>query len=99
VDVFAFGLILYEMLVGQSVFPKDKALARICELHHQRYRPNIPNSVSRLVANVIQRCWAHDPNDRPDFEEIFSTLEGSWFPFFKDVSGEVIEKFMSMMNG
>jgi serine/threonine protein kinase len=98
VDVFAFGLILYEMLVGQSVFRKSETPARICKLHDQRYRPSIPSSVSRVVANVIQKCWAHEPDDRPDFEEIFATLEGAWFPFFRDVSSEIIEEFIAKMN-
>jgi hypothetical protein len=99
VDVFAFGLILYEMLVGESVFPKGESPTRICELHNRQYRPMIPHSVSGPIADVIRKCWLHDANDRPDFEEIFATLEGFGFPFFNDVSNEAVQEFISMMNG
>jgi serine/threonine protein kinase len=99
VDIFAFGLILYEILVGRSVFPKDATLVRICELHESGYRPIIPTSVCGAVANVIERCWARDPNDRPCFEEIFAMLEESGFPFFEDISSEVVAGFMSSVSG
>jgi serine/threonine protein kinase len=99
VDVFAFGLILYEMLFGKSVFPKNAAIARICGLHQEGFRPKIPESVSGLVASVIEKCWSVNPDDRPSFGEIHKKLRKNWFPFFKDVIGSrMVEDFISTVS-
>jgi serine/threonine protein kinase len=98
VDVFSFGLILYEMLVGNSVFPKNAVLARIYGLHMGGFRPEIPSTVSPAVASVIEKCWSMNPDDRPSFGEILKNLRKDRFPFFKDVGSDVIAKFISTVN-
>jgi serine/threonine protein kinase len=94
VDVFAFGMILFELLVGESVFPKNTSVFGITKLHGQGFRPEIPSFVSPPIANLIKSCWAVDPEKRPSFEEIFERLEQSWFPFFEDVPAKVIRDYV-----
>jgi serine/threonine protein kinase len=98
VDVFAFGLILYEILVGESVFPKNMAIAPIVRLHVRGFRPRIPESVSPIVASVIEKCWSVNPRNRPSFEEIFNELREAQFPFFRDVDSGVIDEFISAVD-
>jgi serine/threonine protein kinase len=90
VDVFVFGLILFELLCGESVFPKDADIARIYALHAREERPNIPEGVSPTISGLIQRCWSPEGRNRPTFEEIYSELEGIEFVFFDDVDTEVV---------
>jgi serine/threonine protein kinase len=95
VDVFSFGLILYELLVGENVFPKSMTLPEIRAFHKAGKRPVIPDSVSKPVAELIEKCWSSEPELRPSFEEIYERLEQSSFPFFEDVPPEVILNYVS----
>lgn len=38
-------------------------------------RAEIPEEVGSDVRNLIERCWSGDSDDRPNFGDIFITLE------------------------
>jgi serine/threonine protein kinase len=98
-DVFSFGLILYEFLVGESVFPKDIDEDRLSDLHAVEWRPEIPNWISPAISQLIELCWAVDPDSRPTFGEIYDALEYFKFVFFDDVLPKVvIEYAMEIKN-
>jgi serine/threonine protein kinase len=99
VDVFAFGLILYEILVGDSVFPRDGALLRTVEMHIKDFRPVIPEWIHPIVRTVIGSCWSRDPEKRPTFEDIYGLLEGIDFGFYSDVNTEVIRRRLGDGDG
>jgi hypothetical protein len=63
VDVFAFALILFEVLVGRQGDPSGP----------------VPADVEPAVAALIRRCWAQQPIDRPSFAEVFEELRGQKF--------------------
>jgi hypothetical protein len=98
VDVFAFGLIVYEILVGESVFPKTGSALHIAGMHVRDVRPELPKGIHRSIRNMIQRCWSKNPDDRPTFDEIFDTLEEDWFPFFKDIDCAACEQFIAAVR-
>jgi serine/threonine-protein kinase len=95
IDVFAFGLILYELLVGESVFPKDASIAEIFRIHEENRRPEIPDCVSESIASLIRDCWSPKPESRPSFEDIYARLEDANFIFFNDVSPEMVHCCLS----
>jgi serine/threonine protein kinase len=86
VDVYSFGLILWELLSGKRAFQEhlkhnDLGIftSAICE---KQERPLIPpnekNNVegwnNPFVTNIIKRCWADKAKDRPEFQEIYDEL-------------------------
>jgi serine/threonine protein kinase len=95
VDIFAFGLIMYEVLFGQSVFPKDGTMLQIAKLHVKETRPTIPTSIHRSIRRLIEKCWSVNPDERPTFDEILTELDEEWFPFFPDSNPERVRKFIS----
>jgi serine/threonine protein kinase len=97
-DVFAFGLIVYELLTGTSVFPKGATQAQILDLQRAGTRPEIPKTIGRPVAKLIERCWSKNPADRPNFDETYRILEDIWFPLFPDVSADAIEAYIKEMK-
>ena len=39
-----------------------------------RLRPGWPRGSPNCLLNLAERCWAHQPSDRPTFLEIIETL-------------------------
>jgi serine/threonine-protein kinase len=66
-DIYALGLILFEMFTGKRVF-EAKTFNELLSLHQSRTLTN-PSSVVRdldpAVERVILRCLEHDPAQRP----------------------------------
>jgi serine/threonine protein kinase len=78
-DVFSFGLIVYELVVGSPVFPlSDGAFAAIRRLR-QRDLPLIPANCGSLMQDLIPRCWSANPDDRPTFSEILALFQHHQF--------------------
>jgi eukaryotic-like serine/threonine-protein kinase len=65
-DIFSFGLVLYEILSGQSAFRGDSWISTLAAILHtepqslREIKPAIPVSVEQLVA----RCLRKDPAQR-----------------------------------
>jgi serine/threonine protein kinase len=93
-DVFSFGLVLYEILVGESAFPKGNAM-RIVKLHSEGWRPAIPAWIHPIVRTLIEQCWSKKPHERPSFDEIYAVLSSHSFPFYADVPNDVVKKYIA----
>ena len=63
VDVYATGLLLYEMLAGRLPFTGDTDMATALARLTVPPAP-LPASVPRGLAAIVDRCLADDPSDR-----------------------------------
>jgi serine/threonine-protein kinase len=65
-DVFAFGVVMYEMITGRSAFPARGSLEaavlnlKECPPPISRFQPEVPQEVELLVT----RCLARNPSER-----------------------------------
>ena len=75
VDVYAFGMIMYAVLVGNEPFPKARTQFEIAQSVTNEIRPLIPSSVPENYAEIITKCWDDDPSKRPRFSDIVTSLE------------------------
>jgi tetratricopeptide (TPR) repeat protein/TolB-like protein len=78
-DLYAFGLILYEMVVGDVPFTGESTLKVMYQRIQEKpkspkvLRPDLPNWLVR----IIMRCLERDPNDRyQNAYEILADLQG-----------------------
>lgn len=77
-DVYAMGLILYELITGMNpVVPQDMAVPAMCARHLQCEPPPLPTGpeVSGSLSHLVQRAIAKDPAARCTMRELADGLE------------------------
>ena len=62
-DIFAFGLVLYEMLTGKRAFDGASAASVIAAIL-ERPAPSVAAVAPSSLDRLLQRCLAKDPNER-----------------------------------
>jgi TPR repeat protein len=95
IDVFAFGLILYELVVGRPVFRRDLRWEQIMKMVLNDVRPDLPPEMSEDVKTLIRRCWAGNPSDRPPFDHILGALLRIRFKVLPDVDSDSVKAFLA----
>jgi len=73
--LLSFGIILWELLTRQKPFPHHTKYEVFRESVCRGERPPIPPETDPILADLINRCWASDPNLRPSFSEIVERLD------------------------
>jgi serine/threonine protein kinase len=77
-DVYAAGLVLFQLLTGRHVFEVDGA-SRIMASHVTTQAPDVRtlrDDVSEDLAALIAECLAKDPASRPNAAEMTIRLRG-----------------------
>jgi serine/threonine protein kinase len=98
-DVFSFGVILFEVVTGTPAFnPQFKGLQLARKIADQKYRPEIPPSVQAFVGDLIPKCWNADPEKRPTFPEIFTTLRNNRFQILPRVDEAKVQTFCALLT-
>lgn len=73
-DVYSFAILTYELVTLLEPFPK-LTMFKLVRMISEGRRPEVPSYVPDLYKDLICRCWAQDPRDRPSFEEIKEILQ------------------------
>src|SRR6185369_4740043 len=65
-DIFAFGLVFYEMLTGKRAFDGDNAASVISAIMTSEPPPlpQAPPAASPALERILKQCIAKDPDDR-----------------------------------
>ena len=81
-DIYSFGLVLWEILVGSVPYSDIKWQDKIREYVVGGGRPCVPVCVAQghfeRYVDLMQRAWSHDPSERPTAVELLSELEMMW---------------------
>lgn len=74
VDVFSFGIVLWEILTGEEPYANMHYGAIIGGIVNNTLRPTIPGYCDGDWRELMECCWAPNPVVRPSFTEIASRL-------------------------
>lgn len=74
VDVFSFGIVLWEILTGEEPYANMHYGAIIGGIVSNTLRPHVPNYCDPDWRLLMEQCWAPDPAVRPSFTEIARRL-------------------------
>lgn len=80
-DVYAFGIILWELLSGKEPYTGEKFTGQVDLLLRVRngLRPEIESisHVSEELKKLIIDCWSDDPLERPTMMQVLDRLRGN----------------------
>eukprot|EP00007_Cunea_sp_BSH-02190019_P009634 CAMPEP_0174240108 /NCGR_PEP_ID=MMETSP0417-20130205/17438_1 /TAXON_ID=242541 /ORGANISM="Mayorella sp, Strain BSH-02190019" /LENGTH=899 /DNA_ID=CAMNT_0015319141 /DNA_START=95 /DNA_END=2790 /DNA_ORIENTATION=- len=68
-DVYSYAIILWELAARQIPWSHDLTQDMI-NLVSRGHRPQIPKDTPEDFADLMKKCWAPKPEDRPDFAAI-----------------------------
>ncbi|KAK7313896.1 hypothetical protein VNO77_39101 [Canavalia gladiata] len=74
VDVFSFGIVLWEILTGEEPYANMHYGAIIGGIVNNTLRPTIPSHCDPEWRTLMEQCWAPNPAARPSFTEIACRL-------------------------
>jgi serine/threonine protein kinase len=75
-DVYSFGMTCYEVITGLRPFDEYLRNDELQRALAKEERPELPPGMScpKSLEELMSRCWAQKPSDRPDFKEVEKAL-------------------------
>ena len=71
-DVYAFGIVLWEIFTRQDVYEGYSAAQIISKVAHEGLRPRVPPG--NICGKLMSECWHQKPSERPGFHRILKKL-------------------------
>ncbi|KAL2931931.1 Serine/threonine-protein kinase HT1 [Bienertia sinuspersici] len=75
VDVYSFGLILWEMVSGKIPYEDMTPIQAAYAVVNKNLRPAFPKDCPPAMRALIEQCWSFQPDKRPEFWQVVKVLE------------------------
>ncbi|EMD33665.1 hypothetical protein CERSUDRAFT_159906 [Gelatoporia subvermispora B] len=91
-DIYSLAMVVWEMFTGLEPYYNIRSEGEIyTQVYHYRSRPQRPEQAAGLGLSdelwaLVERCWQHDPQDRPTVEYIEGVMQG----IRADLGGKVL---------
>lgn len=73
-DVYSYGIVLWELITAQEPYSGMESMEVAYAAAERGLRPSIPTVCPEGYAELMQRCWSDNPEERPDFNEVLQIL-------------------------
>jgi serine/threonine protein kinase len=97
-DVYSFGLLVYEIIVGKSVFAPTLSSMAVIKKAISGERAPIPAAVSAFTRGLIESCWSADPNDRKPSDALFRDIADNYPALCPDVNMPKVQAYVQMLQ-
>ncbi|KAH0793556.1 TKL family protein kinase [Histomonas meleagridis] len=74
VDVYAFGIMMWEMLTETAPFQGKDGIQIAIAVSQNQERPAFPENTPSEIKQFINALWNQDPNKRPTFEQAYNAI-------------------------
>lgn len=94
VDVYAYGIVLWELASSETPFKGADIKTISNKVSVEDLRPSLPKGLNYSMSNLVFQCWDKEPKNRPSFLDIVEMFEANEIIFDgsdKDVVMEYIK--------
>jgi len=74
IDVYSYAIVLWELFCFQKPYANSDPVKLPYQVALESKRPPLAPHIPQKFANLMDRCWHGDPEQRPEFTEICDTL-------------------------
>ena len=96
-DVYAFGMILYEIIEGKNPFKKLDTFNIWMKVTNSQ-RPLFEKPINEAYHNLIERCWDQDPDARPTFDEIVDELRNNKEYITQNINEQEYQNYIKIID-
>lgn len=72
-DVYSFSIVMFEILTNQKPFGKISPFNLMSNVMNG-VRPEFKTKIPESFKSLIEKCWSHEPFQRPTFDDILLEL-------------------------
>ncbi|EPS57580.1 hypothetical protein M569_17237, partial [Genlisea aurea] len=76
VDVYGFGLILWEFVAGTIPYEDMTPIQAAFAVVNKNLRPIVPGECPAAMKALMEQCWSLNPEKRPESWQLVKVLEG-----------------------